>query len=506
MIKGNLLIVEDDYVVAANLQTELEEMGYRIMGMVPSGEKAMEHVRTERPELVLMDIKLQGAIDGVETAVRLRQAYNIPSVFLTAYAENGILERAKGSEPYGYLVKPYEHRELRATIEMALYKAKQDRQLKLTFEKLELFRTIAEASQEAIAISQPDGSLIYINPAHERLFGRSFTESLGSNYRDCYPPKTIEILNDKVDPMLKRGHSWEGELEAVGANGRRMMLWERVDTIRDAEGRMAYVFRLMHDVTDKKHAEERRKEIERQHLQAQKLETIGTLVGGIAHDFNNLHGIVAGGLELALLQLPATAALREPLSHAFQASLRARDLTRQLLAYAGKGQYLPIRFNLNELVAEKLSFLRSLIPKSTGLNVELSFEPLFVRADRASVEQILLNLVVNASEAYGGQAGSILLRTGSQLCGEGYLRGSRIEEKPLAGPYVYVEVSDEGCGMDEEINRRLFDPFFSTKLVGRGLGMAAVKGIVQWHKGAIFVKSEPGKGTTARVIIPSLME
>lgn len=127
MTKGKLLIVEDDFVVAASLQAELSEMGYQVIGLAPSSKGAIEHVRAERPELVLMDIKLQGGIDGIETAKKLRMEYDIPSVFLTAFAENGILERAKQSEPYGYLVKPYEQKELKATIEMALNKAKTDR-------------------------------------------------------------------------------------------------------------------------------------------------------------------------------------------------------------------------------------------------------------------------------------------------------------------------------------------------------------------------------------------
>jgi two-component system, cell cycle sensor histidine kinase and response regulator CckA len=504
MGKGNLLIVEDDFLVASGLRTKLEEMGYQIIGLAPSGEEALEHVGRQRPDLVLMDIKVQGNSDGIETAVRLHKEYDIPSVFLTAYAENDILERAKKSEPYGYLVKPYEQRELQATIEMALYKAKLDRQLKESYEKVQLFRAIADASQVAIAIHKPDGSLIYVNSAYERLFGRSFNESLGSNYRDCYPAQSIEILSHKVEPLLRRGHGWEGELEAAGGCGRRLLLWQRSDSIRDANGRLAYAFSLMFDVTDKKRAEERRLEVERQHLQAQKLETIGVLVAGIAHDFNNLHGIVTGGLEMALLQLPATASLREPLKNAFQAALKARDLTRQLLAYAGKGLKAPKRVNLNEFVMEKHSLLEASISKSTDLITELSPDPLFIQADHSSVEQILLNLVVNASEAYEGQKGSILLRAGSLIYDESSLCSSGIEEKPPAGPYVFIEVSDKGRGMDAETNRRIFEPFFTTKFIGRGLGMAAVKGIVQAHKGAIFVKSTAGQGTTVRVILPAL--
>lgn len=503
MTEEKILVVEDDYVLAASMDADLKTMGYHVVGLAASGRQALETADKSPPDLAVMDIRLKGEMDGTEAALRLKREYGIPAIFLTAYSDKSHLDRAKRCEPLSYLLKPYSKEELRAALEIGLYKARMDKRLKESQAELQLFKALAEASQEAIAISLPGGRLAYVNPAHERLFGRSLEEARASSWRGQYSPESIEIHDHKVAPLLARGGSWEGELEGVGAGGRRFTLWERADTIRSDDGRMAYAFSLMHDISEKKRAEERRLELERRHLQARKLETVSVLAAGIAHNFNNLLGIVAGGLDLSLMQMPAAEPLRHPLEQALQASVRARDLTRHLLSYAGRGPYAPKTFDLNELVTAKVSFFRSAISKPAELSVKLNPEPLLIQADPTGVEQVALNLILNASEAYGRQPGVIALSTGSQRCEQGCLVNSRTEEKPPPGNYAYLEVADEGCGMNAETSERLFDPFFSTKFIGRGLGMAAVKGIVQSHGGAIFVETAPGRGTTVRVLLPS---
>ena len=503
MTAEKILVVEDDYVLAASLDADLKAMGYRVVGLAPSGRQALAAAAQDPPDLAVMDIRLKGEMDGTEAALRLRREHGIPAVFLTAYSDQSFLDRAKRSEPLSYLLKPYSKEELRATLEVCLYRARIDKRLRESQAELQLFKALAEASQEAIAIGRPDGRLIYVNPAHERLFGRSLEEARASRWRDHYAPESIEIHDHKVAPLLARGGSWEGELEGIGAGGRRLTLWERADTIRSDDGRMAYAFSLMHDISEKKRAEERRLELERRHHQARKLETIGVLAAGIAHSFNNLLGVVAGGLDLSLMQMPDAEPLRRPLEQALQASVRARDLTCSLLSYAGKGLYAPKTFDLNELLRAKAFHFRSAISRSAELSLKPGPGPLLIHADPAGVEQIALNLILNASEAYGPQPGAITLSTGSQGCEQGCLAGSRTEEKPSPGNYACLEVVDEGCGMNAETSERLFDPFFSTKFMGRGLGMAAVKGIVQSHGGAIFVETAPGRGTTVRVLLPS---
>ncbi len=350
-------------------------------------------------------------------------------------------------------------------------------------------------------------NFIWVNRAYADTCNHEPSFFPGKNHFELYPHEENRAIFQRVVTTGEPFFVTYKPFEFPDQPERGVTYWDwSLVPVKDPDSRTAGLVFTLVEVTEKKRAEERRLEIERQHLEAQKLETVGVLAGGIAHDFNNLLGIVVGGIELTLMQWSSSEHLRQVLEEALKASLEARVLIRQLLAYAGKGHYLPRRINLNELVTEKRPLFRSSISKSVHLNVMLDPDELFIQADPSSIGQVILNLVVNASEAYEDKEGSILIRTGSQICDDSYLCGSRIEEKPPAGPYVYIEVSDGGRGMDEEASRRLFDPFFTTKLPGRGLGMAAVKGIVQWHKGAIFIKSDAAKGTTVRVVLPALKE
>ena len=253
----------------------------------------------------------------------------------------------------------------------------------------------------------------------------------------------------------------------------------------------------------RKRAEAERFELERQLLHAQKLESLGILAGGIAHDFNNLLMAILGNLDLALLNSPQVSPARVNIERALQSSRRATDLTRQLLAYSGKGHFVVTRIDLTDLVRESANLFRTAIAKTVAMDLRLSAEPSAVEADPGQVQQIIINLITNASEAIGDRPGTITLTTGSEAYDESYLSRSRLTEKPLAGRFVYLEVSDTGCGMNEETLQRLFDPFFTTKFMGRGLGMSAVLGIIRGHKGAILVESAIERGSTVRVLFPA---
>lgn len=249
-------------------------------------------------------------------------------------------------------------------------------------------------------------------------------------------------------------------------------------------------------------AEHERIEMERKLLHAQKLQSLGVLAGGIAHDFNNLLAVVLGRLDLALQRMSADHAARADISQALLASQRAAVLTNQLLAYSGKGTFVIQDIDLTALVEENANLFRASLAKSASVFMLLDYGIPKIKADFGQVQQIVMNLLTNASEALGDEAGTITIATGMRLCSEEFLQKSRLAEKPKAGNFVYVDVSDTGVGMDAETLERLFDPFFTTKFTGRGLGMAAVLGIVRGHHGAILVDSLPGRGTTVRVFFP----
>jgi PAS domain S-box-containing protein len=250
-------------------------------------------------------------------------------------------------------------------------------------------------------------------------------------------------------------------------------------------------------------AEEERRKLERQVQQVQKLESIGVLAGGIAHDFNNLLTAILGHANLAAMDLPSESPLRDNLREIDKATRRAAELCRQMLAYSGRGKFIVEPINLSHLAQELANLLQISISKKVTLLCHFATELPAIEADAAQVRQVVMNLVINASEAIGDKKGVITVSTGVMHCDEAYLRGSHLAEPACPGDYVYFEAIDTGCGMDAETRAKIFDPFFTTKFAGRGLGLAAVLGIVRSHKGAIKINSEPGKGTTFRVLFPA---
>ena len=265
---------------------------------------------------------------------------------------------------------------------------------------------------------------------------------------------------------------------------------------------VAVVRMAVSDISERKRAEQERLEMERRLLHAQKLESLGVLAGGIAHDFNNLLTAITGNLALALAHLSPASAARERMEEAVRATKRAAELTRQLLAYSGRGRFVLEALDLSEAVEENAHMLRAAIPGTVTLTLHLGKALPVIAADAAQIQQIVMNLITNAAEAIGGRAGVVTLSTGVQTFDVAYLSRGRVADAPAPGRFVWLEVTDTGTGMDTATQQRLFDPFFTTKFTGRGLGMSAVLGIVKGHGGTLIVDSRPGKGTAIRVLFP----
>ena len=243
--------------------------------------------------------------------------------------------------------------------------------------------------------------------------------------------------------------------------------------------------------------------LEQQMLHAQKLESLGVLAGGIAHDFNNLLMGILGNTEVALEDLPEECACRESLAEVLRAGRRAADLVNQMLTYSGKRQPVVGVMDLNALIGEMVQLLRASIPPRVSLNYDLDDGLPLAPADETQIRQVIMNLITNAAEAIGDRTGTVDVRTRSlrvpDESASATLFGGR-EVPP--GDYIAVEVADDGCGMDEDTKARIFDPFFSTKFTGRGLGLAAALGIVNGHNGTLLLESTPGKGSTFTVLLP----
>jgi len=338
-----------------------------------------------------------------------------------------------------------------------------------------------------------DYRYLAVNPAFERLTGLRADTIVGRTVREALPgieSRWIEAFG-RVALTGEPAH-----LEDYVAALDR---WYDVRAYSPARGRFAVVFA---DVTEDRRAEAEKRQMEQQMLQVQKLESLGVLAGGIAHDFNNLLMSILGNADLAMDGLPAQSPTRDSLTDIVRASRRAADLCRQMLAYSGKGRFAVEPLSLNDLIEEMAHLLVVSISKNVALQCRFASDLPMVEGDATQLRQIVMNLITNASEAVGPGAGSVTLSTGVEPCTAESFADTVTHERLPEGPYAYIEVSDTGCGMPPETLARIFDPFFTTKFTGRGLGLAAVLGIVRGHRGAIRVRTEPGKGTTFRVLFP----
>lgn len=260
---------------------------------------------------------------------------------------------------------------------------------------------------------------------------------------------------------------------------------------------------LKREMAEKERLENERRRLESQVQQSQKLESMGVLAGGIAHDFNNLLMGILGNIDLAFMETPDSSAAKGYLTEAEIASRRAADLCRQMLAYSGRGRFVIEVFDINRVIEEMAHLLRVPVSTHASLQYRLAHGLPPVEGDITQVRQVVMNLITNAAEAIEGESGVITVATGVSVWSSEELAKTWLDDQLPAGPYVFFEVSDTGTGMNEETLRRIFEPFYTTKFTGRGLGLAAVLGIVRSHKGAIDIHSKPGEGTTFRVLLPA---
>lgn len=356
----------------------------------------------------------------------------------------------------------------------------------------ERYQAFMDNSPTVAWMKDEHGRIVYLSKSYEKALGVHFEDWRGKNDFELWPREIAEQFRKNDLEVLASGRTFEGPEESAGPDGERRHWWSVKFPFQDAAGNK-YVGGVALDVTQQKRMEERV-------WQAQKLESIGVLAGGIAHSFNNLLTVVLGNATLAKGRCPAACEEVEAIASAAE---RAADLTRHLTAYAGMGHFLPRKLRVSTAVGEMTELLRASVPASIDLDLGLSPDPYCILADPAQVQQILLNLVINAAEAIeNGKRGAINVSTGLRHFAEA-------EEGPPGytlspGTYIAISVNDTGCGMGQETISRIFDPFFTTKFTGRGLGLAAVAGIVRTLRGAIVVESTPGQGSTLTVLLPAV--
>jgi PAS domain S-box-containing protein len=363
-------------------------------------------------------------------------------------------------------------------------------------------RMTLEAAPNSISITrQEDGLFLHVNEYFTKLLGYSREEAVGHTVFD------LNLFVDETDRgRFIRILEDEGGVDDFEVQYRRRD-GTIVDTLLSARpleyGGEHCLVAVVTNISARKRAEQDQLELERQLLHSQKLESLGVMAGGIAHDFNNLLVGVLGNADLALLKLPEDSAARSNVEEIGKVAARAAELCSQMLAYSGKGRFVVEPVDLSSAVDEMVHLLTISTSKKASLRLDLASDLPMVEADATQIRQVVMNLITNASEAIGEAAGVISVTTGTAHCDRQDLAEISVVGDLPDGTYVYLEVADSGCGMDPKTMARIFDPFFSTKFSGRGLGLAAVQGIVGGHGGAIRVESEPGRGTTVRVLLPA---
>ena len=367
-------------------------------------------------------------------------------------------------------------------------------------ERERLLSTAVEQAAESVIITDASGIIQYTNPTAETISGYSSDELIGRTANILKSGKQDDFFYKALWETINAGRIWSGRFINKKKDGTEYQEDASISPVYDKSGKLTNFVAVKRDVT-------KEIELQEQLFHAQKLESLGVMAGAIAHDFNNLLMATLGNLELALTDRNLESKTRMAIENAIQASERSAALSHQMLVYSGSAFYTPKDLDLGEQ-ADKLAnknkdLLKSAIPRTTTLHFEINEGLPLIRGDEDQIQRLITNLVLNASESIGDNTGEVNLTTGVIDCDDAYLSGSRLQEKPSPGGFVFLEVTDTGCGMDVATQRKLFDPFFSTKFWGRGLGMAEVMGIVKGHHGAIMVESEVGKGTRIRVLFPA---
>lgn len=367
----------------------------------------------------------------------------------------------------------------------------------------EKLRTVADNTYDWEYWVDPKGKLVYVSPSCERVTGYTVREFMDDSglFKAIVHPDDIAKACDHLS-LAPDVSNDSRQYRIITRSGEVRWISHSCQPVFGLDGSWLGRRASNHDITYEKEMAQELIEKERRLLQAGKLESLAVMAGGIAHDFNNQLMSLLGNLELAQDDAPVGAKIRKRIENAIVATDKLASLTHQLLAYTGQKYYRSDDLKLYQIIEDQIDAIGPTTPENVTLNIRVDSDPPIVRGDEEQIRRVLINLVTNSIEAIGDGVGQVNVTCGVMNCDIECLSQSLLSEKPAPGRFVFIEVDDNGCGMDHDTRSRIFDPFFSTKFWGRGLGMPEMMGIVRAHKGAIFLNSMPGAGTTIRVMFP----
>jgi len=479
---ARIAICEDEYIVALDIQAFLKKNGYEVSGIFASAEELLASMDTNKPDLVLMDIYLQGVMDGIEAASILYERWDIPVILLTAYNDNEMIERAKLTQPYAYILKPYDPCELRTALSIGLFRAAMERRLRTSEQR---YRGLFEDGIAAAFLVGIDGTIIESNRSFKTLAPGAGT--VGDFFADDDDAGGLLNAIRYGTPFRQR------EVRVRHGDGHDAWALFNAVPIRLSDGTAVYQCQAV-DVTE-------RRTLLDQVVHAQKLSTIGRFAGGVAHDFNNVLTAVLGYVRLLRSDFEDEGRSIDELDGIEQAARRAAALSRQILVFSRRDDVDPTLFRLSGLLLGLEKMLKRIIGDGATLVVRVDEDsPDTIRADRTRVEQAVVNLVANSRDATTA-GGRILVSSGSAVLA---VDGDGVFGTIPAGTWGRIEVQDEGEGIDPDVLPQVFEPFFTTKSPdrGTGLGLSTVSSIMKQAGGHIVLTSHLGAGTTVQLLFP----
>jgi two-component system cell cycle sensor histidine kinase/response regulator CckA len=521
---GKILLVDDDAKSLKLLSRTLADEEYDVR-TADSGELALAAVTVNQPELILLDIKMPG-MDGIEVCRRLKasaQTREIPVVLVSGALD--FEDRLRGLQcgAVDFIDKPFRPEELlaRVRIHLELARLRKDLERRVAERTAELqtahdllkieldlrrgileelreserrFRSIADTVPAGIFMVSPEGRTTYTSKWLLKFLGASLEQVAGDGWRRFVHPEDLDSLLEETTSAIRERRSIQIEQRLLRSDGEYRWIAATIHP-RFVNGEYAGHIGVDLDITDLKLAQER-------DFASRKLESVGMLAAGVAHNFNNLLSVILAHTHLLLNDIPDEMPAHESISTIEEVALRAAEIVNLLMTYADNsdpGQPEPVE--LSSLIRNMVPLLRGSISSAALLDTHLSEDLPLVKANARQIQQVVLNLILNASEALEGRPGTISISTAK----------TRVDAKSAKsgpyylaeGDYVELEVVDTGCGMTAEVKSRIFDPFFSTKFLGRGLGMASVHGIVRSAGGEIGLESSPGRGSRFEVRLPA---
>ena len=478
MTSARILIVEDENIVTMELKARLQALGHSIAAVASSGEEAIARAAETRPDLALMDIRLKGSIDGVEAAEQIRTLFDVPVVFLTAYSDDATLERVKATEPFGYLVKPFEERELHSTIDMALYKHVIERRLK---EQKRWLAAILTSIGDAVIATDRQEAVEFMNPVAEALTGWSQAMAFGRPSAEILTlvDETYAPVASPIRQALQTGtaaDSGDGTL-LLARNGTEFPVDYNAAPLRDEGGEVTGAVLVLRSTAE-------RKRMQQELLRSERLAAIGHFAASLAHEINNPLQAIALSMALVLNEKLGEVERKERLEAVRGEVRRLMCITRSVLGFVQNSPAKRQRIAVDEVVRHALTLTGKQLEHSrieAGTDLPDSLPP--VDASRDQLLQVLFNLIINAAEAMP-DGGKLTLSAQSS---EGQVK---------------VIVRDTGPGLSPSALADAFRPFHTTKTGGTGLGLSISYSIIRQHGGTITADNAPEGGAVFAISLP----